>query len=69
VQVKSDWRAAGRTTLGRAVAFARSAEPRPVVSRRAVLADAVIAAATTAASALTAGGHCTALGWYRCSWR
>jgi signal transduction histidine kinase len=57
VPVKSDWRGAGRTTLGRAVAFARSAEPRPVVSRRAVLADAVIAAATTAASALTGGSQ------------
>ena len=53
--MKSDWRAAGRTTLGRAVSFARSAEPRPVVSRRAVLADAMIAAAAAAAAALTAG--------------
>jgi signal transduction histidine kinase len=57
MRVKSDWPAAGRTTLGRAVAFARSAEPRPVVSGRAVLADAVIAAAAAAAAALTAGSQ------------
>ncbi len=55
--MKSDWRAAGRVTLGRAVAFARSAEPRPAVSGRAVLADAVIAAAAAAAAALTAGSQ------------
>jgi signal transduction histidine kinase len=57
VQVKSDWRAASRTVLGRAAAFARSAEPRPVVSRRAVLADGVLAAAAAGASALTAGSQ------------
>jgi signal transduction histidine kinase len=57
VQVKSDWRADRRTALDRVVAFAQSAEPRPVVSRRAVLADAVLAAAAAAAAALTAGSQ------------
>lgn len=55
--MKSDWRAASRTALGRAVAFARSAEPRPVVSRRAVLADAMLAAVAAPAAALTAGSQ------------
>jgi len=56
VQVKSDWRAASRTALARAVAFTRSAEPRSVVSKRAVAADAVLAAAAALGSALTVSG-------------
>jgi len=43
-----------RAGVARAVAFARSAEPRPAVSPRAVGADAVLAAAATVA-ALAAG--------------
>ena len=51
--MKSDWRAASRSALDRAVAFARSAEPRPAVSRRAVAADAALAAAAALGSGLT----------------
>src|SRR5215470_16949960 len=43
-----------RAGLARAVAFARSTEPRPPVSRRAIGIDAVVAAAATVA-ALAAG--------------
>jgi signal transduction histidine kinase len=43
-----------RTGLAQALAFARSAEPRPVISRRALSADIVLAAVATAA-ALAAG--------------
>jgi hypothetical protein len=43
-----------RAGLARAVAFARSTEPRPPVSRRAIGVDAVVAAAATVA-ALAAG--------------
>src|SRR6516225_2252657 len=43
-----------RASLAQAMAFARSTEPRPAVSRRAIGIDAVLAAAATVA-ALTAG--------------
>ena len=38
-----------QTGLAQALAFARSTEPRPAVSRRAISTDVVLAAAATAA--------------------
>ena len=52
--VSESRRALVRTGLAKALAFVRSTEPRPAVSRRAVSIDAVLAAAVTVA-ALAAG--------------
>jgi signal transduction histidine kinase len=48
--VDVDWRALARTWPRRALAFARSAEPRPALSRRAVAADIAVAVVATGLS-------------------
>src|SRR5215831_12401741 len=48
--VSESRRALVRTGLARALAFVRSAEPRPAVSRRAISFDAVLAAVATVAA-------------------
>ena len=45
-----DWRALARTWPRRALVFARSAEPRPALSRRAVTADIALAVLATGLS-------------------
>src|SRR5499427_1536923 len=52
--VSESRRGLARAALAQALAFARSTEPRPTVSRRAISLDAVVAAAATVA-ALAAG--------------
>src|SRR6516165_10530584 len=52
--VSESRRALVRTGLAKALAFVRSTEPRPAVSRRAISIDAVLATAATGA-ALAAG--------------
>ena len=51
-----------RTGLARALAFVRSAEPRPTVSRRAISFDAVLAAVATVAALAAGYPHARPLG-------
>ena len=51
-----------RTGLARALAFVRSAEPRPAVSRRAISFDAALAAVATGAALAAGYPHARPLG-------
>jgi signal transduction histidine kinase len=56
-QVSVQWRTTARGWLRRALAFARSAEPRPAVSRRAIAGDAALAAGFLLISLIEAAGR------------
>jgi signal transduction histidine kinase len=55
--VRGDWQTLASSGLRRALAFARAAEPRPQISRRAVSTDAAIAAIATVAALAAAPGQ------------
>jgi len=61
-RVSESRRALVRTGLAKALAFVRSAEPRPTVSRRAISFDAVLAAVATVAALAAGYPHARPLG-------
>src|SRR6516162_1432842 len=61
-RVSESRRALVRTGLAKALAFVRSAEPRPAVSRRAISFDAVLATVATVAALAAGYPHARPLG-------